>query len=195
MIRRNNRELDRIAEEVALWSAEETKLRLLNSLDAEEEEFLLAAAAPSARVAKVPSTWYLLRKQKVDEKLRRYLKNSVQKLGIKLDAALNRHNSIPAKAQFHPSQQTLKRIADKISMTPGLSSGGSGFRQKRQGYGELLAAVRRSVTAIQLIDGFLSRLISENVTEKEQSDLLGGLESTLETLENEINQRKNIYGV
>ena len=195
MIRRKNLEIGLVAEDVARWNATDVKLRLLGSLGENPEEFLLQDGSDSGRLSRIPSTWHILRRKKVDEKLRQYLKNTAAQLNAKLETTAQRQSGLVAKSKFVKAQATLKRISDKIKMLPSLSSGGHGFKQKRQGFNELIEAVRRSITAVQLTDGILSKLAGNDYTETERDALLADLESTLQTLENEISQRKNIYGI
>lgn len=195
MIRRNNLETALIAEDVSRWNATDIKFRLLDDLDKKPEEFSLHSGSGGSGVSKAPSTWLILRRQKVDEKLRQYLKSSVGQLETRLESAIQRQKDIAGKSKFVRSQATLRRISDKIRMLPGLSTGGQGFRQKRLGYGELIEAVRCSITAVQLTDGILMKLADSDYMEAERDSLVADLEATLQTLESEIGKRKNVYGI
>lgn len=195
MIERNNLEVGLISERAARWNATDAKLRLLDSLDGQPEEFLLKAGTESPGRSKVPSTWYLLRRQKIDEKLQKYLKSAVNRLETLSESARKRQSGLVDKAKLAPSQATLKRIADKIAMTPALRSGTGSMKRRQRRYDDLIAAVRRSVTATQLAEGLLRSLASEDYPKEQYLATVGDLEATLTTLENEITDRKNIYGV
>jgi len=195
MIERNNLEVGLITERVARWNATEAKLRLLDSLDEKPEEYLLATAKPLGKREKVPSTWYLLRQRNVDEKLQKYLKTAAGKLGGLLETAKHRQSSIENKAKLALSQATLKRIAEKLAMIPNLRAGSSNLRSRQRGIDELVQAVRRSVTATQLSEGLLRSLVTEVYPKDQYLAVVNDLESALMTLEREIDDRRNVYGI
>ena len=192
MIERNNLEVGLISERVARWNAMEVKLRLLDSLDGKPEEYLLTAAKSLEKPEKVPSTWYMLRRHKVDEKLQKYLKTQSKALTDLLESAMKRQSALENRAKLASSQQTLKRIADKLTMTPDLQNN---LRGRQRNIDELVAAVRRSVTTMQLSDGLLRSLASEDYPKEQYLATVADLEATLMTLEREIDDRKNVYGV
>ena len=195
MLERNNLEIGLITERVARWNATEVKLRLLDSLDEKPEEYLLAAAKSLDKREKVPSTWYLLRRHKVDEKLQKYLKTTTKKLEGLLESAKSRQSGIENKAKLASSQSTLKRIADKLTMTPNLKSGSKNMRNQQRGIDELVQAVRRSVTATQLAEGLLRSLLAEDFAKEQYLVMVTDVNAALATLEREIDDRKNVYGV
>ena len=195
MIERNNLEIGLISERVARWNATEVKLRLLDSLDEKPEEYLLTAAISLERPEKVPSTWYMLRRHKVDEKLQKYLKSQSKTLTSLLESATKHQSGLENKAKLATSQQTLKRIADKLTMTPSLRGGTANMRSQQRGIDELVGAVRRSVTMIQLAEGLLRSLAAEDYPKEQYLTMVADLEATLMTLEREIDDRKNVYGV
>ena len=195
MIERNNLEVGLITERVAQWNATEVKLRLLDSLDDKPVEYLLAAAESLDKPGKVPSTWYLLRRHQVDEKLQKYLKNAMKTLQDLLESVTRRQTGLENKAKLVSSQSTLKRISDKLAMTPGLRSGSAGMQRRQRKLTELIQAVRRSVTTIQLAEGLLRNLASGDYPKQQYLATAADLEATLATLEREIDDRKNVYGV
>jgi len=195
MIERNNLETRRITERVAHWNAAEIKLRLLNSLYEKQAEYLLAAAESLDKPGRVPSTWYLLRHHKVDEKLQEYMKTTTRTLGNLLVTAMKRQSGLENKAKLASSQATLKRIADKLVMTPSLGSAPGDLRKRQRKLDELVQAVRRSVTATQLAEGLLRNLVAEDYPKEQFLVTVADLESTLATLEREIDDRKNVYSV
>jgi len=155
----------------------------------------LTAAQSLKRPEKVPSTWYLLRRHKVDEKLQQYLKNATKHLGSLLESAAQRQSGIENKAKLAASQSTLKRIVDKLAMTPNLRAGSGNLRNQQRGIDELVQAVRRGVTTVQLAEGLLRSLVSEAYPKDQYLATVADLEATLKTLEREIDDRKNVYGV
>ena len=195
MIERNNLEIGLITERVARWNATEVKLRLLNSQDDKPAEYFLLAANFPAKPDKVPSTWYMLRCHKIDEKLQKYLKTTTGNLINLLDVALKRQTSIENKSKLFSSQSSLRRIADKLAITPGLHSGSRSLQSRQRGIDELIQAVRRSITIIQLAEGMLRNLVSKDYTREQYFSMAADLEATLTTLEREIDDRKNIYGI
>ncbi len=195
MIERNNLEIGLISERVARWNATDVKLRLLDSLDEKPEEYLLAAGKSLSKAEKVPSTWFVLRRHKVDEKLQKYLKSMTGKLTGLLESAMSRQAGLVNKAKLSPSQATLKRLSDKLGMTPGLLAGSGSLKRRQRKLDELIVTVRRSITAAQLAEGLLRSLVSENYPKEQYLATVADLEATLQTLENEIDDRKNIYGV
>ena len=195
MIERNNLEVGLITERVAQWNATEVKLRLLDSLDDKPVEYLLTAAESLGKPSKVPSTWYLLRRHRVDEKLQKYLKNETKTLQDLVESVVQRQTSLENKAKLVSSQSTLKRISDKLAMTPGLRSGSGSMQRRQRKLTELIQAVRRSVTTIQLAQGLLRNLASGDYPKELYVATVTDLEAMLTTLEREVDDRKNIYGV
>ena len=195
MIERNNLEIGLISERVAQWNATDVKLRLLDTLDDKPIEYLLAAAESLGKPGKVPGTWYILRRHKIDEKLLKYLKTATGNMAGLLESAMRRQTGIENKSKLASSQATLKRIAVKLTMTPALRSGTGNMQRRQRKLDELVQAVRRSVTATQLAEGLLRSLVSGDYPKEQYLATVNDLSAALATLEKEINDRKNIYGV
>ena len=145
------------------------------------------------RLADVPGTWYMLRKHKVDTKLQKYLRTATDDMLKLLTAAKNRQNDVVAKAKLAKPQAALNRIADHLAMMPTLTPRPSGLKSKRRDLAELLAAVRRSVSAAQLAGGLLRKLATEKYSLEDYANFVKDLENTLDLLENELCERKNVY--
>jgi hypothetical protein len=195
MIERNNLEIGLVSERVAQWNATDVKLRLLDSLDEKPEEYLLAATVAPGKSPKVPSTWYVLRQHKVDEKLQKYLNGAAKNLTGLLESAMQRQSNIEEKSKLASAQSTLKRIADKLAMTPDLWSGSKSMQRRQRNLDELVQAVRRSVTATQLAEGLMRSLAGEDYDKEQYLAMVADLNAALATLEREIDDRKNLYGV
>ena len=195
MIERNNLEIGLISERVAQWNATEVKLRLLDSLDEKPEEYLLASAQSLGKAQKVPSTWYILRQRKVDEKLQKYLKGAAKNLSELLATAMQRQAALENKSKLASAQSTLQRVADKLAMTPNLGVGTKSMQRRQRNLDDLVQAVRRSITATQLAEGLLRSLVSDDYPKEQYLDMVADVNAALTTLEREIDDRKNIYGV
>lgn len=195
MIERNTLETKVISGRVARWNAMDVKLRLLDALAEKPEHYRLAATESLSKNEKVPGTWFVLRRHKVDEKLRKYLKSMSGKLAGLLDSATKRQTGLENKARLASTQATLKRISVKLDMTPGLKAGSGSMKRRQRKLDELIATVRRSVTATQLAEVLLRNLASGNYSKEQYLATVADLEATLAALENEIDDRKNVYGL
>lgn len=193
MIERKNLEIAAIRRETDHWNAADVKLRLLETFDDDAESYLLAAADDLPKGTRVPSTWYMLRKHKVDAKLQQYLQNATGDMLKLLDSAKNRQSDLVAKAKLAKSQATLKRMQDHLAMMPTLMPQHANLKRKQRDLTELLAAVRRSVGAAQLSAGLLRKLATDVYSPTEYENIVKDLENALDLLENELRERKNVY--
>ena len=193
MIERKNLEISAIRRDTENWNATEVKLRLLDSVAANDEQFLLAASEKLPTNSRVPSTWYMLRKHNIDAKLQKYLRDSLSEMLIMLDSAKNRQSDFVAKSKLADSLATLKRLQDHLSMMPTLKPGHAKLRRQQRDLGELLDAVRRGVTSTQLAVGLLRKLATADYSPNEYESVVRDLENALNLLENDIIERKNVY--
>ena len=193
MIERKNLEITAVRRETDFWNATDVKLRLLDTFDDDAEEYLLAATENLPNSSRLPSTWYMLRKHKIDAKLQKYLQTTTDDMRKLLTAAKNRQSDIVAKAKLAKSEAALNRIGDHLSMMPTFTPRQSALKSKRRDPAELLAAVRRSVSASQLAAGLLRKLATDNFSREDYAILAKDLENAFELLENELRERKNVY--
>ena len=193
MIERKNLEISAIRRDTESWNATEIKLRLLDSVAENDEQFLFAASENLPTGNRVPSTWYMLRKYKIDAKLQKYLRDSLGEMLKLLDLAKNRQSDLVAKSKLADSQATLKRLQDHLSMMPTLKPGHAKLQRRQRDLGELLDAVRRGVTSTQLTAGLLRKLAAADYSPKEYENIVRDLENALNLLENDLRERKNVY--
>jgi len=192
MIERKNLEIAAIKRETAQWNATDVKLRLLETFD-DAEQYLLAAADELPQGSRVPGTWYMLRKHKVDAKLQKYLQSTTKEMQKLLDSAKNRQNDLVAKSKLAKSQATLQRIGDHLTMMPTLTPKQGTLKRKQRDLKELLEAVRRGVTATQLAVGLLRKFSTDKYSQEEYANMVHDLENALDVLENELRTRKDVY--
>ena len=194
MIERKNLEIAAIQRETRYWNATDVKLRLLDMFDDDMEEYLLAAAADNLpKSGRVPSTWYMLRKHKIDAKLQKYLRIAMDDMLKLLESAKNRQSDVVAKAKLAKPQATLNRISDHLTTMPTLTPRQSSLKSKQRDLAALLTAVRRSVSASQLATGLLRKLATDRYSQEDYAIFVRDLENSLDLLENELRERKNVY--
>lgn len=194
MIERKNLELAAIQRETGHWNAADVKLRLLETFDEDAESELLAAAGDLPKGGRVPGTWYMLRKHKIDAKLQKYLQSATDDMLKLLDSVRIRQSDVVAKSKLGNAHATLKRIRDHLAMMPTLVPKQRELKRKQRDWGDLLAAVRRSVGAAQLAAGLLRKLATDDYSPKEYENAVRDLENALDVLENELRERKKVYG-
>ncbi|HBT77754.1 MAG TPA: hypothetical protein DEB39_12710 [Planctomycetaceae bacterium] len=194
IIEHGNDAIGALTEKNAYWNVAEVRLRLLDSLKTDEREYRLAAGESETSSLRVPSTWYVLRRSGIDEKLRAYLQNSVGRMKSLLDTAKKRHPDILEKAKLADPETLLLRIDEQLRMMPALAGGHRSLRRRRRPLGELVQTVRRAVGAVGLADGILRSLVAEHYESGDYAVMTRDLKSALETLEKEVLDRKNVFG-
>lgn len=191
IMQRKNRDIVAIKQSNRFWDPAVLRLRLTG-----DEEKVVPENTGTTKIEilpkmmRRPSIWYIFRQTKIDETLQNYLQTALKEMENLLELIRNRENTIENKARLNDVRKTVLRLQDHTQTMPTLMPKPKTLRRKQRNIKELVKSVRRSTTSAGLAIGLLKKLAASNKTDE---NLQTDLAMTLQRLENEIVNRKNIY--
>lgn len=199
MIEQKDLEIAAIARKIVPWNVTALLSRFTKSSGNTESSGndgkgpFLKTAKNLPKKNRAPNTWYMLRKYKIDEKLRKYLHDSVDELEQLLESTKKRQTQLLLKSKLAKSQAVLRRLRLHLDTMPTLIPRLKTLRRSLRDPGELLAMIRRGVASVRLAAGLLHKLAVEDYSEADYENTVQELEHVLDRLENEILTRKKVY--
>ncbi len=200
LLARNDRQNRGARQNVANWNALSTRLRWMDMMTADAEPADVETFPKNAELAKLlpkklrgPSIWYIFRRASADEKLQRFLVESVTKMQGSLTLARTRLTDFSQKAELEKAGMLLSQIQQQLGMVPAISAPTRQLRHKQRPTAELLAILRRSVTSTQMAFGLLRDLAADSLTKTEFDAKAAQLQAVLTVLDADVRSRRKLY--
>ncbi len=139
-----------------------------------------------------PRTWWILRRKKVDDRLRGFLKESVGTVSTTLGSYRKGLKEVRPAARVRELDQQISLIADLLATVPTLTPRLKKLRLDRQQVKELIRNVERAVTAAEMMQAQARHLVGTPPGTDVWDQALAETRTALDTLEQHLRARRAV---
>ncbi|NQT37998.1 MAG: hypothetical protein HQ581_10940 [Planctomycetes bacterium] len=139
-----------------------------------------------------PRTWWILRRKKVDDRLRGFLKESVGTVSTTLGSYRRGLKEVRPAARVRELDQQISLIADLLATVPTLTPRLKKLRLDRRQVKELVRNVERAVTAAEMMQAQARHLVATPPGTDAWDQALAETRIALDTLEQHLRARRAV---
>jgi len=179
------------------WQGLALRLRLM---DVSPEE---AAEAPTAsgtatsvpagfRQTRRPWTWWMIRRRSIDERLQRFLKESVGHTRLLLEQHRKRLKAIRPAGQVKELGDQVRLVEDLLATVPTLVPAQRKLRPDRKRIKELLKSVERAATSAEMVQAQAKALVQADPGSEPWENALADTSAAVDVLAAHLRARREV---
>lgn len=150
------------------------------------------AGGPQIETKRRPWTWWMLNRKRVDERLLRFLNDTVDQLRTALDAYRSTVKVGPELVELRRIDKELQMTVDLLETVPTLAPKRPDFRLDRKKIKELVGSVERAVTNAEVALAHCGELQRAELGDDDWLATCGDICSALDRLNEELRQRRMV---